>query len=209
MKYLRKYSDSLLEQQSISFEQRLIDFCESNKKMKYLRPFNESLSFKDELLDFCESNLAYLLDEAELQVIESPGGWHELHLIRILLDNPKRWNEIKDQMIPFLTRLVSKYEINNQPFKDASYSGYVTSHAFPGKKIKTKVEDIRLYISFDNNANREFTSDDRSYMTGQIKDLIADNIGSPNARISDIRFYVKGYKTEKKSFISKIKSFFK
>jgi hypothetical protein len=178
--------------------------------MKYLRPFNESLSFKDELLDFCESNLAYLLDNAELQVIESPGGWHELHLIRILLDTPKRWDEIKDQIIPFLTRLVSKYEINNQPFKDASYSGYVTSHAFPGKKIKTKVEDIRLYISFDDsrpNTNEIYPQS--SYMTGQIKDLIADNIGSPNARISDIRLYVKGYKTEKKSFISKIKSFFK
>jgi len=180
--------------------------------MKHLKSFNEditSFNFEEDLQEFCEMNLAYLLDEAELQVIESPGGWSELHLIRILLNEPKRWNEIKDHMIPFLTRLENKYEINNQPFKNSSYSSYVTSQAFPGKKLKSKVEDIRLHISFDNNVNREFTSDDRSYMTGQIKDLIADNIGSPNARISDIRLYVKGYKTEKKSILTKIKSFFK
>lgn len=184
--------------------------------MKHLKRFNEDMDnhqqlFKEELQDFCETNLAYLLDDAELQIIESPGGWSELHLIRILLNNTKRWVEIKDHMIPFLTRLVSKYEINNQPFKDASYSGYVTSQAFPGRKIKTEVEDIRLYISFDDN-NRPNTNEiypQSSYMKCQIKDLIEDKSTWPNARISDIRFYVKGYKTEKKSFISKIKSFFK
>lgn len=175
--------------------------------MKHLKRFNEDMDnhqqlFKEELQDFCETNLAYLLDEGtEIQVIESPGGWSELNLIRILLNEPKRWVEIKDHMIPFLTRLVSKYEISNQPFRGLD--------TWTSKKNPPQVEDIRLYISFNNNANRELTSEDRSYMTGRIKDLIADNIGSPNARISDIRFYVKGYKTEKKSFISKIKSFFK
>jgi hypothetical protein len=174
--------------------------------MKHLKRFNEDMDnhqqvFKDELQDLCETNLAYLLDDAELQVIPSPGGWSELHLIRILLNEPKRWNEIKDHIIPFLTRLVSKYEISNQPFRGLD--------TWTSKKNPSKVEDIRLYISFNDNANREFTSDDRSYMAGQIKNLIADNIGSPNARISDIRLYVKGYKTEKKSILTKIKSFFK
>jgi hypothetical protein len=181
--------------------------------MKYLKLFNEditSFSFEEELQDFCEMNLAYLLDEAELQIVESPGGWHELHLIRILLNEPKRWNEIKDHMIPFLTRLVSKYEINNQPFKEASYSSYITSQAFPGKTIKSKVEDIRLHISFDGNHRTDTASiSPSSYMKCQIKDLIEDKDTWPNARISDIRLYVKGYKTEKKSILTKIKSFFK
>ena len=181
--------------------------------MKYLKLFNEditSFNFEEELQDFCEMNLAYLLDEAELQIVESPGGWSELHLIRILLNEPKRWNEIKDHMIPFLTRLVSKYEISNQPFKEASYSSYITSQAFPGKTIKSKVEDIRLHISFDDNHRTDTASiSPSSYMKCQIKDLIADNIGSPNARISDIRLYVKGYKKEKKSILTKLKSFFK
>jgi hypothetical protein len=181
--------------------------------MKHLKSFNEditSFSFEEDLQEFCEMNLAYLLDEAELQVIESPGGWSELHLIRILLNEPKRWNDIKDHMIPFLTRLVSKYEISNQPFKEASYSSYITSQAFPGKTIKSKVEDIRLHISFDGNHRTDTASiSPSSYMKCQIKDLIEDKDTWPNARISDIRLYVKGYKTEKKSILTKIKSFFK
>jgi len=196
--------------------------------MKHLKRFNEDIDnhqqlFKDELKEFCEMNLAYLLDEAELQVIESPGGWSELHLIRILLNEPKRWNEIKDHMIPFLTRLENKYEINNQPFKNASYYGYVrvqtrtnrdqgfgVDQAFPGKKLKSKVEDIRLYISFDDNHRPDTASiSPSSYMKCHIKDLIEDKSTWPNARISDIRLYVKGYKQVKKSILTKIKSFFK
>jgi hypothetical protein len=175
--------------------------------MRHLKRFNEDMDnheqfFSEDLLDFCETNLAYLMDDdTKIQVVETPGGHEGLHLIRILLDQPKRWVEMKDHIIPFLTRLVSKYQINNQPFRGLD--------TWTSKRNPSKVEDIRLYISFNDNANREFTSDDRSYMTGQIKDLIADNIGSPNARISDIRLYVKGYKTEKKSILTKIKSFFK
>ena len=175
--------------------------------MKHLKPFNESVddNFTEELKDFCENNLAYLLDEAELQIVESPGGWHELHLIRILLNEPKRWDEIKDHMIPFLTRLVRKYEISNQPFRNLD--------TWRNEDPKS-VENIRLYISFDDNqvVHRPDTNElypQSSYMKCQIKDLIADNIGSPSARISDIRLYVKGYKKEKKSILTKIKSFFK
>ena len=115
--------------------------------MKYLKPFNENVeNFKEELQEFCETNLAYLLDEGtEIQIVESPGGWHELHLIRILLDQPKRWNEIKDHIIPFLTRLDNKYEINNQPFKDTQSSR---------NSGLSQVENIRLYISFDRQGRR-------------------------------------------------------
>jgi hypothetical protein len=171
--------------------------------MRHLKRFNEDMDnheqfFSEDLLDFCETNLAYLMDDdTKIQIVESPGGWSELHLIRIILDEPKRWNEIKDHIIPFLTRLDNKYEINNQPFKDTQ------SNRNSGL---SQVEDIRLNISFDDDVYR---NNNGSYMTGKVKNLIADNIGSPNARISDIRLYVKGYKTEKKSILTKIKSFFK
>ena len=50
--------------------------------MKYLKPFYENTeNFKEELLDFCESNLAYLLDEAELQVIPNAGGCQNYTLL--------------------------------------------------------------------------------------------------------------------------------
>ena len=183
--------------------------------MRYLKRFNEDMDnheqvFKEELQDFCETNLAYLMDEGgEIQVVEQPGG-HELHLIKIILDQPKRWVEIKDHIIPFLTRLDNKYQINNQPFRGTEkYENDFGT--WTSTNNASKVEDIRLYLSFDDDV---YTTDlhrnnNGSYMTGQIKDLIADNIGSPNARISDIRLYVKGYKKEKKSILTKIKSFFK
>jgi len=169
--------------------------------MKYLKPFNENTeNFKEELLDFCESNLAYLLDEAELQVIPNAGGWSELHLVRILLDEPKNWNEIKDYMIPFLTRLIAKYEISNLPFRN---------QVFPGKTIKSKIEDIRLYIALgDDRPNTNEIYPNVSFLKVQIKDLINDNVSFTNARISDMRFYVKGYKPQKKDILTKIKSFF-
>ena len=173
--------------------------------MKHLKSFNEditSFSFEEELQEFCEMNLAYLLDEAELQIVESPGGWHELHLIRIMLNEPKRWNEIKDHMIPFLTRLVSKYEISNQPFRNLD--------TWNAKKDPKSVENIRLHISFYGNHRPDTASiSASSYMRCQIKDLIEDKNTWPTARIIDIRFYVKGYKKEKKSILTKIKSFFK
>jgi len=168
--------------------------------MKYIKRFNEditSFNFEEELQDFCEINLAYLLDEGtKIQIVEQPGGHQDLHQIRILLNEPKRWNEIKDHIIPFLTRLDNKYEINNQPFRDTLSSR---------NSGLSQLEDIRLYLSFEDDVYRH----NGSYMTGKVKNLIADNIGSPNARISYISLYVKGYKKEKKSFISKIKNYFK
>lgn len=84
MKYLRKYSDSLLEQQSISFEQGLIDFC--------------------------ESNLVYLLDEGMKIIsrsfpkdIEIQLGFREIGGIE--------WNDIKDYIIPFFDRLSKEYTL--------------------------------------------------------------------------------------------------
>lgn len=177
--------------------------------MKHLKSFNEditSFNFEEELQEFCEMNLAYLLDEAELQVVPS-FSWAELHLIRIMLNEPKRWDEIKDYMIPFLTRLVSKYEISNQPFRNL--------YTWNAKKDPKSVENIRLHISFYGNHRPDTASiSASSYMRCQIKDLIEDKNTRPtllnsSARISDIRFYVKGYKQPKKSILTKIKSFFK
>jgi len=159
--------------------------------MKHLKRFNESQdNFKEELQDFCEMNLVYLTDEgAEIQIVETPGGHEGLHLIRILLDRPKKWDHIKDHMIPFLTRLQNKYEITDEVYKE----------------MTDNTGDIRLYIAFEDSD----TSSSRSYITNLVKNLIADNHAWPNSFINDIRLYVKGYKKEKKSFISKIKSYFK
>ncbi len=162
--------------------------------MRYIKRFNEditSFNFEEELQEFCELNLVYLTDEgAEIQIVEQPGGYEGLHQIRILLDEPKKWNDIKDHMIPFLTRLDNKYEITDKVYK----------------KMTDNTGDIRLNIAFDEDDTRS----GGSYITNLVKNLIADNHHAwPNARIRDIRLYVKGYKKEKKSFVSKIKNYFK
>ena len=168
--------------------------------MKHLKQFNEditSFNFEEELKDFCENNLAYLLDEGtEIQIVEQPGGHEGLHLIRILLDEAKPWDDIKDHMIPFLTRLQNQYEITDDVYKE----------------MTPNEGDIRLYIAFDEDDSRQSAMDyysGRSYITNLVKNLIADNHAWPNARIGDIRLYVKGYKKEKKSILTKLKSFFK
>ena len=170
--------------------------------MKYLKLFNETVeNFKEELQEFCELNLAYLLDDGtEIQIMFE--GYEDLHQIRILLDEAKPWDDIKDHMIPFLTRLQNKYEITDEVYKE------MTVH----KSKYNNNGDIRLYIAFGED-ERTFrspaVSSGGSYITNLVKNLIADNHAWPNARIGDIRLYVKGYKKEKKSILTKLKSFFK
>jgi hypothetical protein len=160
--------------------------------MKYLRPFNESLSFKDELLDFCESNLAYLLDEDTIIIVrkENFGKKHST-LVRIIFCNstatvPKSWDEIKDHMIPFLIRLNSKYDI----------------YKFFGEG------EIKAFVNYDNKLLAPST-----YLTQEVycklKNLIKDKTEFDDCKLTGLLFYVDKYKQPKKSFISKIKSFFK
>ena len=150
--------------------------------MKHLKSFNEnSNTFADELKDFCETNLAYLLDDGGSVLI-----YHNTIVI-ISLEEPKEWSHIKDHMIPFLTRLTSKYEINNNYYNT--------------KEKKNANIRITSFYKTSGGAIREY----------EIKDLIeenttdVDNIGE----IDSIRFNVDGYKQPKKSFMSKIKSYFK
>jgi hypothetical protein len=165
--------------------------------MKHLKPFNEDLNkhdqlFKEDLQEFCEMNLAYLLDEAELRIVESPGGYEELLLIRIKLDEAKQWDEIKDHMIPFLTRLNNKYQITPEVFNTNSTYG--------------KGGDIRFYIGI----NTDEIYPNANYVEVSVKNLI-DDLAVTSIRLyrcdfDDIRLYVK---IPKKSILTKIKSFFK
>lgn len=86
--------------------------------MRYLRKYNEDNSAgltEDEIRDFCEINLAYLMDDG-LKVLVSPEYFdlkvidYKVTLSFRLLAN-KRWGQIKDQVIPFLTHLRNEYEL--------------------------------------------------------------------------------------------------
>lgn len=160
--------------------------------MKYLKPFNEDIlsdKFPEELQDFCETNLAYLIDEGvEIKVTTRSEGNQLVEIL--LLEQPKRWNEIKDYMIPFLVRLNNKYNIN--------------------KQINNNTSDIRIYVVI---GTRYIQTERDSTFPYKMELLINDDTDHTQLntfKINQLRFYVNGYKQQpKKSFVSKIKSFFK
>ena len=167
--------------------------------MKHLKRFNESLDkvFKDELKDFCETNLAYLLDDAAQLEVSDWKDWDEWKAsddckIAILINPGKRWDEIKDQIIPFLTRLRNKYQISE----------------FNGIERGTK-KDIYVY----SYAPYNHISGIKAYnplVEYEVKNLINDQISlNKEYEIWEIKLFISGYKQPKKSFMSKIKNYFK
>jgi hypothetical protein len=153
--------------------------------MKHLKRFNEditSFNFEEDLQDFCEMNLAYLLDEGtEVSVGETQNG----NYVKIKFDKMKSWDEIKDHIIPFATRLNNKYEMERNP---------MIGH-----------DNVRIWIYTTRLVPGTGS------MTRKIEDLINDDVWKDiqPQLILDIDIYIKGYKQEKKSVLTKIKSFFK
>ena len=82
--------------------------------MRYIKSYNESNSeglTEEQIKDFCEMNLAYLMDDGlRVLVIELAEPFLEykvtLSFRRVI---NKKWIEIKDQIIPFLTHLRNAY----------------------------------------------------------------------------------------------------
>lgn len=158
--------------------------------MKHLKSFNEditSFNFEEELKDFCEMNLAYLIDEGtEISVGETQNG----NIVKIRFDYFKSWDEIKDHIIPFATRLNNKYEMERNPMIDYDNVRFWThtTKSFPGFGSMTR--------KIENLINDDI--------------WVSQSIDEMNLLIKDIDIYIKGYKQEpKKSVLTKIKSFFK
>jgi hypothetical protein len=85
--------------------------------MKYIKKYNESNSAgltEEVIKDFCEMNLAYLMDDG-LQVLVSPDYFDKVIDYKVTLSFRlfvnKRWGQIKDQVIPFLTHLRNGYDL--------------------------------------------------------------------------------------------------
>jgi hypothetical protein len=90
----------------------------SKDRTRNLNSYNESNSeglTEEQVQDFCEMNLAYLMDDG-LKVLVSPDYFdlkvidYKVTLSFRLLAN-KRWGQIKDQVIQFLTHLRNEYEL--------------------------------------------------------------------------------------------------
>ena len=168
--------------------------------MRYLKPFNENTdNFKEELQEFCDMNLAYLLDDEELEarLIPVVGGFR---LLIELNQNPQLWSDIKNHMIPFLTRLVSQYELR--------------PYANKGGK------NVCIEVTRDLEAARQNWPHRKTSVYHQVNKLINDDINSGifydndtddvlDSYITEFEFLIDGYKQEKKSILTKLKSYFK
>lgn len=137
--------------------------------MKYIKPFNEArdnwFNIKaGDVLDFANnSHLAYLLDEGYTIDVRRPSnGPHDDNdllsdrsYIRIInlegttRSTPKPWSEIKDYIIPFLTRFINHFGLlsNIEVEMGLSYDGFgnrtVTPRTF---KLDDVLNDTMLKI---------------------------------------------------------------
>ena len=127
--------------------------------MKYLKRIFESLT-EDEIIELreeCETYLAYLLDEGgKIEINYTAGANMELvHVIRIKFDDTKSWIEVKDHIIPFVTRLNNTYELfsthvrvyfsngSNTTFK----VGDILNERIPELYLNYKIIDMSLYVT--------------------------------------------------------------
>jgi len=176
--------------------------------MKHIKPFNEAVgdTFAQELQEFCETNLAYLIDEElDISIRLVRGGLGlSFKLTLELNENPRLWNDIKDHMIPFLTRLSNKYEL----------------------KVSNR-GDVKIEVTRDLEAVRKRFPHRKTELYYQVNKLINDDTKSGlyyaklssntdddsddvlTSYITEFEFIIDGYKQEKKSVVTKIKSFFK
>jgi len=153
--------------------------------MKYLKPFNENVdNFKEELQEFCELNLAYLLDEGtKIEIIDFPDN----ALIEIKLPTTT-WDDIKDHMIPFLTRLQNKYKLIDSVFGGVRYDAKVKGAIwnFPNPLSETRALGDYTIIPFyvkDIIKDKDVRSLNVRHFSGQVKldDLV----------IKELQFFVE------------------
>jgi hypothetical protein len=197
----------------------VVELLDNKKKliMRHLKPFNEAVgdTFAQDLKDFCEMNLAYLMDEElDISIMLVRGGLGlSFKLTLVLDDNPRLWDDIKDHMIPFLTRLSNQYELKQY----ARGMG----HTHKNKK------DVKIEVTRDLEAARNRLPRRNTELYYQVNKLINDDIKSGlyyaklssstdddsddvlDSYITEFEFIIDGYKQEKKSVVTKLKSFFK
>lgn len=114
--------------------------------MKYLLKFNEDVSDEyelNQLKEFCNENLVSLIDEGYYLFFDES----ELNGVKIFLSNDEKqkfkWSDVKDEFIPFLEMLISKYNI---------YDDEIYFNMFYHKNVRTNVNDLLL-----NEGNNELS----------------------------------------------------
>lgn len=101
--------------------------------MKYLKRFNESVDFEERLKDFCETHLAYLFDEGFEVVLMDVDETYDCE-ITVKREDQRTftWNEVKDHIVPFIIHLNKEYELYKSedyqpPYVEIGDIGYIQS----------------------------------------------------------------------------------
>lgn len=96
--------------------------------MKYLKRFNESVDFEERLKDFCETHLAYLLDEGFEVVLQDLNETYDSE-ITVKRDDKGTftWNEVKDHIVPFIIHLNKEYKLYKTRGVKINDIGYIQS----------------------------------------------------------------------------------
>jgi hypothetical protein len=80
--------------------------------MKYLKRYNESIGTSDKLIEFCEESLAYLLDNETLKLKVKEYKTRNAIFLQskgFFKSEGVSWLDIKEDIIPFIELLSSKY----------------------------------------------------------------------------------------------------
>jgi len=84
--------------------------------MKHIRKFNESVyNVQDELTEFTNNSLAYLIDDGINIIVENWNTVTEEYRILLMVwpigHGKTKWDNMKDDVIPFLTVLNTRYNL--------------------------------------------------------------------------------------------------
>ena len=128
--------------------------------MEYIKSFNENQNIEIlELKDFCEINLAYLLDHGiELEVVENPGVFKNFVLVKIKKFTLffSEWDNLKDYIIPFITRLNNEYLVQKEInfFKKTGNNHMVKTNSVIDDTVPNFYEVGCIYIWLRVNNNK-------------------------------------------------------
>lgn len=170
--------------------------------MRYLKSFNEGIitdQFLSGLQDFCEMNLVYLMDDGLTVTVENhpiseiDTSYLSVVTLRYPLQSGtwqllvnKNWNDIRDVIIPFFTRLRTEYNVIS--FDQLPIATY--SLILPGSLNRNQVQ-FTSRRNLDNSRLADQTDIQTGYRKNYtIDDIVADNLDLGTNWIVEIKFYV-------------------